>query len=154
MSMSKKKKIIGVVLFALLVVSFLLVYLFVIRTDTKQSVPGEIATYSDQTAKNLDQGTCGDAEYNELEAIYQKKLKEEDKIPAARVRLDQYACAVFNSNNDQALSLLNDAKKIYEQNNEQVRLDQVNSSIEFINARIERQKNPIQESTEDQEGGT
>jgi hypothetical protein len=153
----KKKLVIILVIVVLLLSGGAVAYMLLSKKDsssTTEPKPATKAEYTDQTAKNLDQGTCTENEKSELEALYQKKLDEDDPLTAARVRLDQYACAVFNNNNTEALTLLDDAKKIYEQYNQPASLDQVNTSIDFINQRIEREKNPIQESTEDKEGGT
>ena len=153
--MTKRRKIMGLVFFILLAGSAIAVYFWLVKDNNPSAPkPAEKIVYTEDTAKKLNEGTCGDAEYNELEKLYQQKLDDKDPLNAARIRLDQYSCAVFNNNNPQALGLLDDAKKIYEQNNRPADLEQVNSSIEFINARIERGKNPIKEKTEDQEGGS
>jgi flagellar basal body-associated protein FliL len=147
---SKKKRlvIISVVLGVLLLAGLVYMAFFY-----RPIISGELV-YTDDTKKALGNGECTEETLAELEKQYDEKLSKNDLGSAGQARYDQAMCATYASENEKALEYLNGAKKHFEKAEKKVELERVTSSIDFLNQRLERAKNPPTESTEDVPGGT
>ena len=145
--MGKKKLLVicgGTLLLVALVGSALL---FAKKHSTKTT-----GGYTSTTKKELDVGKCSGSATKELEAKYKGDLKKNDKASAGQAQYDLGMCALYANQNEKALGYYQKAKELFTAVNKTLELDRANTSIDFVNARLERDKQPLAPTT-DQEGG-
>lgn len=149
MRLPKKLALIGgcAILALVIVVSL---YFLVYRRSSNSAKTA--ANYSDSTKKELDQGKCGSDVVSELEKKYKSASGKDDYI-AGQIQYDLGQCAIYNNENDKALGYYNKSAEHFTKAKKDLELERSKSAIDFVSARLERNKQQASPS-EDQVGGS